>query len=117
MEKSIQKAGKEVMVKRYKKQKKQILGYNEEIRLAIRERRLRCSDWKREKDTTKKEDLEKRYKEQKRLVVEMMDETEGKEISRIIDETGKKNRLLESNEENKEQETTYKKRYEKKMEK
>ena len=89
MEKSIQKAGKEVMVKRYKKQKKQILGYNEEIRMAIRVRRSRCSEWKKEKDPIKKEDLEKRYKEQKRLVVEMMDETEGKEISRIIDETGK----------------------------
>ena len=50
MENAIKKAGKEVMTKRYKKQKKKILGYNDEIKVAIKERRARCTAWKKETD-------------------------------------------------------------------
>ena len=35
---------KEVMNKKYKKERKRILGYNKEIQMAIKERRIRCTD-------------------------------------------------------------------------
>ena len=39
--------------------------------MAIKERRIKCSEWKKEKDETKKAILEESYKEQKRKVNNM----------------------------------------------
>ena len=74
------------MDKRYIK--KRILGYNERIKMAIKERRIKCSEWKKEKDETKKAILEESYKEQKGKVNNMMDIAEGDEIRKMINKNG-----------------------------
>ena len=56
--------------------------------MAIKERRIKCSKWKKEKDETKKEILEESYTEQKRKVNNMMDIAEGDEIRKMIDKNG-----------------------------
>ena len=85
IEKAIKTAAKEVMDKRYIKGKKRIPGYNEEIKMAIKDM---CSEWKKEKDETKKAILEESYNKRKRKVTNMMDVAEGDEIRKMIDKNG-----------------------------
>ena len=47
--------------------------------MAIKKRRIKCSEWKKEKDETKKAILEESYKEQRRKVHNMMIGKNGEE--------------------------------------
>ena len=86
--KAIQQASKQVVTRKFKKLRKKIFGYNQNIKLEIQERRKRCSLWKKEKDEEKQKELEEEYKEQKRKVNDIMDRTEAEEISKIIEKNG-----------------------------
>ncbi len=88
VESAIQKASRAVISRKFKKPRKRIWGYNEEIQAEIKERRKRCSQWKKEKDPVKKILLEQNYREQKLKVNEILDLAESEEISRIIEKDG-----------------------------
>ena len=76
------------MCKKCKKIKKRILGYNKEVKQVIKERRKKCTEWKKEKHVTRKTLLKNQYLEMKRNVNNMIETTEAEEISKMIDKSG-----------------------------
>ena len=90
LEKTIQKASKVVINKRYKIPKKPTLfGYNATIKEEIHKRRQLCSLWKKEKDFMMKSVREKEYLAQKEKVNSIIDKVEAEEITKIIEKSGK----------------------------
>ena len=70
------------------KQKK-LFGYNEEIKKAIKERRIACQEWKKEKEPVRKEEKRKIYQRKRELAISLMERTEAKEIEKLIKRNGK----------------------------
>ena len=70
------------------KQKK-LFGYNEEIKKAIKERRIACQEWKKEKEPVRKEEKRKIYQRKRELAISLMEQTEAKEIEKLIKRNGK----------------------------
>ena len=59
-------------------QKKKLFGYNQEISIAIKERRKACQEWRKEKDPDRKERKMKIYQEKRELATSLMEQTEDK---------------------------------------
>ena len=90
LERSIQKASKDVITKSYKIPKQpKIFGYNETIKEEIRKRRKLCTSWKREKDKLKKQSREKEYLLQREKVNNLIDKAEAEEVNKIIEKNGR----------------------------
>ena len=90
LEKSIQKASKDIITKNYAIPKQpKIFGYNSTIKEEIKKRRKLCALWKKEKDIIKKSAKEKEYLTQKDKVNNMIDEAEAEEVSKIVEKNGK----------------------------
>ena len=85
LEKALQKASQKIITKEYKKSRKpKVFGYNKTLKNEISTRRTMCSEWKKEKDTTRKKEKEYRYQVQKQKVNDLMDDLEAKEFQKII---------------------------------
>ena len=90
VEEAIQKASKKVITKEYKiPGEPKIFGYNKILKDEIKIRRTLCTSWKMEKNTVRKEDLERLYLEQKQKVNDLMDHLEAEEVQKIIDKKGR----------------------------
>ena len=86
---AIQKASRVIITPKYMKNKKKMMGYNDNIRTAIKERRKKFREWKKEKEPVRKKELELEYSEQKQNVIEMMERAEAEEMEKIVNNEGK----------------------------
>ena len=86
LERAIQKASQKVIFKEYKiPRQPKIFGYNEALKVEIKLRRNLCTNWKKEMNLERREELEKQYLAQKEKVNNLMDHLEAEEVQRIID--------------------------------
>ena len=81
------------LVKRKRKMKvrknSKIMGYNREIKEAIKERRKACEKWKKEKNLERKKEYKIIYDNLRQKTIEKIERTEAEEIQELIEKTGK----------------------------